>query len=152
MQTDHVIQARRPDMIIVDEKNKRWQIIDFAVPFDTRVAEQEKEKVFKYLDLARELKKLWNERVKIFPVMIRALGATPKALPKRVKEIEIATRIVAFQKTVLLQSARILRQVLEIWGNLLLPKLKNINPLIYKEHHLKSVYNRGNQVSSRYRH
>ena len=59
MQTDHVIQARRPDMIIVDEKNKRCQIIDFAVPFDTNVSE--KEKIFKYQELARELKKLWNE-------------------------------------------------------------------------------------------
>ena len=114
IQTDHVIEARRPDMIIVDKKNNKCQIIDFAVPFDTRVAEKEKEKIFKYQDLARELKKLWNKKVKVIPVIIGALGTTPKALPKRLKEIGIATRIVELQKTVLLQSARILRQVLEI--------------------------------------
>ena len=101
-------------MIIVDEKNKKCQIIDFAVPFDTRVAEKEKEKIFKYQDLARELKKLWNKKVKVIPVIFGELGTTPKALPKRLKEIGIATRIVELQKTVLLQSARILRQVLEI--------------------------------------
>ena len=50
----------------------------------------------------------------IVSVIIGALGTTPKALPKRLKEIGIDTRIVELQKTVLLQSARILRQVLEI--------------------------------------
>ena len=114
IQTDHVIKARRPDMIIVEKKNNKCQIIDFAVPFDTRVDEKEKEKIFKYQDLARELKKLWNKKVKVIPVIIGALGTAPKALPKRLKEIGIATRIVELQKTVLLQSARILRQVLEI--------------------------------------
>ena len=114
IQTDHVIEARRPDMIIVEKKNNKCQIIDFAVPFDTRVDEKEKEKIFKYQDLARELKKLWNKKVKVIPVIIGALGTAPKALPKRLKEIGIATRIVELQKTVLLQSARILRQVLEI--------------------------------------
>ena len=38
------------------EENNKCQIIDFAVPFDTRVDEKEKEKIFKYQDLARELK------------------------------------------------------------------------------------------------
>ena len=114
IQTDHVIEARRPDMIIVEKKNNNNQIIDFAVPFDTRVDEKEKEKIFKYQDLARELKKLWNKKVKVIPVIIGALGTAPKALPKRLKEIGIATRIVELQKTVLLQSARILRQMLEI--------------------------------------
>ena len=114
IQTDHVIEARRPDMITVEKKNNKCQIIDFAVPFDTRVDEKEKEKIFKYQDLARELKKLWNKKVKVIPVIIGALGTAPKALPKRLKEIGIATRIVELQKTVLLQSARILRQVLEI--------------------------------------
>ena len=66
IQTDHVIEARRPDMIIVDKKNNKCQIIDFAVPFDTRVAAKEKEKIFKYQDLARELKKLWKKKLKLF--------------------------------------------------------------------------------------
>ena len=55
-----------------------------------------------------------EQKVKVIPVIIGALGTAPKALPKRLKEIGIATRIVELQKTVLLQSARILRQVLEI--------------------------------------
>ena len=61
IQTNHVIEARRPDMIIVEKKDKKCEIIDFAVPYDTRVDEKEKEKIQKYQELARELKKLWNK-------------------------------------------------------------------------------------------
>jgi len=101
-------------MIIVEKKGNKCQIIDFAVPYDTRVDEKEKEKIQKYQDLARELKKLWNKNVKVIPVIIGALGTTPSRLRKRLKEIGINTKIVDLQKTVLLHSARILRKVLEI--------------------------------------
>jgi len=114
IQTDHVIEARRPDMIIVEKKGNKCQISDFPVPYDTRVDEKEKEKIQKYQDLARELKKLWNKNVKVIPVIIGALGTTPSRLRKRLKEIGINTKIVELQKTVLLHSARILRKVLEI--------------------------------------
>ena len=96
--------------------NGNRQIIDFAVPYDTRVdeKEKEKEKIQKYQELARELKKLWNKNVKVIPVTVGALGTTPSRLPKRLKEIGINTKIVELQKTVLLHSARILRKALEI--------------------------------------
>ena len=41
---------------------------------------------------------MWNKKVKVIPVIIGALGTTPKALPKILKEIEIATRIVELQR------------------------------------------------------
>ena len=46
--------------------------MNFAVPADHRVKEKESEKKDKYLDLARELKKLWNMKVTI---VIGALGS-----------------------------------------------------------------------------
>ena len=60
MLTDHRISARRPDLIIINEKKKKGncKIIDFAVPADHRIKLKECEKTYKYLDLARELKKL----------------------------------------------------------------------------------------------
>ena len=36
--------------------------------------------IIKYLDLARELKKLWNMKVTIVTIVIGALGTTPKGL------------------------------------------------------------------------
>jgi len=37
IQTDHVIEHRRPDIIVVDKDNKRALLIDIAVPADARV-------------------------------------------------------------------------------------------------------------------
>ena len=37
VQTYHFITTRRPDMILIDQKHHECQIIDFAIPYDTRV-------------------------------------------------------------------------------------------------------------------
>ena len=58
IQTDHVIEARRPDLVLVDKKDRSWKIIDFAVPGDSRIQEKEKDKIEKYQDLGRESQKI----------------------------------------------------------------------------------------------
>ena len=58
-------------------------MVDFAVPADYRVKLKENEKMDKYLDLTRELKKLWNMRVKVIPVVVGALGTVLKNLETR---------------------------------------------------------------------
>ena len=73
IQTDHVIESRWPDMIIVEKKKNKCQIIDFTAPYGTRVDEKEQEKILKYQNLARELKKLWDTKLNIIPVIIGAL-------------------------------------------------------------------------------
>ena len=55
------------------KKKKICKIVDFAVPADHRLNLKESEKKDKYLDLARELKKLWHMRVTIVPIVIGAL-------------------------------------------------------------------------------
>ena len=57
IQTDQLIPARRPDLIIINKKKENLQIVDFAVPADYRINQKESEKKDKYLDLAREFKK-----------------------------------------------------------------------------------------------
>ena len=49
----------------------RWicKIVDFAVPADHRINLKESEKKDKYLDLARESKKLWNMKVTVEPIV-----------------------------------------------------------------------------------
>ena len=44
IQTDHVIEDRRPDLVVVDKKERSGKIIDFAVPGDSRIEEKEKDK------------------------------------------------------------------------------------------------------------
>ena len=61
IQTDHLISARRPDLIIINKKQKNktiCKIVDFAVPADHRIKLKQCEKKDKYIDLARELKKI----------------------------------------------------------------------------------------------
>ncbi len=70
IQTDHLIPVRRPDLIIINKK--RICKTDFDVPADHRINLKESEKKDKYLDLARELKKRWNMKVTIVPIVISA--------------------------------------------------------------------------------
>ena len=56
IQTDHVMEARRPDLVVVD-KERICKIIHFAVPLHSRT-EKEKDEIEKYQDLGRELQKI----------------------------------------------------------------------------------------------
>ena len=114
VETDHHIEARRPDLIIVDKERNTCQIVDFAIPGDHRVEMKEKEKREKCQDLARELQVLWNNKISVIPILIGALGTVPKSLRKRLHQIGIQTEIETMQTTVLLNTARIIRKVLEL--------------------------------------
>ena len=54
------MEARRLDLILVDKKEKSCVIIDVAEPSDCRIREKEIEKIEKYQNLKRELKRLWS--------------------------------------------------------------------------------------------
>ena len=77
IQTDHGIEARRADLVVVDKKERSCKIIYFAVLGDSRI-EEEKDKIEKYQDLGRELQKIWDVKVKIIPLVVGSLGAIPK--------------------------------------------------------------------------
>ena len=89
IQTDHVIEARIPDLVLVDKKERLCKIIDFAVPGDGRIEEKEKDKIEKYQDLGWELQKIWIVKVKIVPLVVGSLGAIPKQFGNRLKQIGI---------------------------------------------------------------
>ena len=79
IQCDNVMEARRPDFILVDKKAKSCVIIDVAVPGDCRIREKEIEKIEKYHNLKRELKRLWSlKKVEVVPVVVGALGCIGK--------------------------------------------------------------------------
>ena len=101
------------------KKKKICKIVDFAVPADHRIKLKECEKRDKYLDLARELKKLRNMKVTIIPIVIGAFGMVTKGLLKGLEDLTVGGRVETIQTTALLKTARILRRVLETWGDLL---------------------------------
>ena len=47
--------------------------MNFAVPADHRIKLKESAMIDKYLDLAREVKILWNMKVMVIPIIIGAL-------------------------------------------------------------------------------
>ena len=63
-------------------------------------------------------------KVTIVPIVIGALGTINKELLKGLEDLEVGGRVEAIQTTVLLRTARILRRVLETWGDLLSLKLQ----------------------------
>ena len=69
---------------------------------------KEFEKKDKYLDLARELKKLWNMKVMIVLIVIGAFGTITKGLSKCLEDLEVGGRVETTQMTALLRTARIL--------------------------------------------
>ena len=79
------------------QKNKKQKkickIVDFAVTADHRIKLKEYEKRDKYIDLTRELKKLWNMKVTIIPIVIGAFGTVTKGLLKGLEDLEVGDRV-----------------------------------------------------------
>ena len=78
IQTDHVKEAGRPDLVVADKKERSCKIINFAVPGDNRIEENEKDKIEKHQDLGKELQKIWSIKGKTIPLVVGSLGAMPK--------------------------------------------------------------------------
>ena len=112
VRTDHEIEARRPDLLIIDKSEKNCQIIDVTIPEDGRVGAKEDEKVEKYQDLAREVRKMWGVRPKVIPIVVESQGTIPLRLKENLRTIGVDTFTELIQRHVLLGSARILRKVL----------------------------------------
>ena len=54
-------------------------------------------------------------KVTVIPILIGALGTTPKRLVRGQEDLEIGEKDVTIQTTVLVKSFRTLRRVLETW-------------------------------------
>ena len=85
-----------------------------AIPEDGRVRAKDDEKVEKYQDIAREVRKIQGVRTKVIPIVIGALGTIPLRLKENLRTIGVDTSIELIQRSVLLGSARILRKVLKM--------------------------------------
>ena len=103
------------NIFLIDKKEQKGIVIDIAVPADVRVEEKEKEKVEKYQDLKRGIRRLWKLRnVEIVPVVIGALGSVSTEFDRWMGKLGITFNVGVMQKTALLGTARILRKVLEM--------------------------------------
>ena len=111
IQCGNLIEAGRPDLIVIDKKEQKGIITDIAVTADA----EEKEKVKKYQDLKKEIRSLWKLRnVEIVPVVIGVLGNVSSEFDRWMGKLGIIYNVEVMQKTALLGTARIVRKVLEM--------------------------------------
>ena len=115
IQCDRLIQARRPDIFVVDKKKKEVKLIDIAIPGDSRLKDKEQEKNEKYEQLKEEIARLWNmKKVTGIPVVIGALGCISNCFGSYMEKIGAEVKLQVVQKTVLLGTANILRKTLSL--------------------------------------
>ena len=76
IQTDHHLDHNRPDIVVLKKASKVCQIIDVACPFDTRIAEKEREKINQW-----KHRKCGTAKAHLLlQIVIVALGAVTKNL------------------------------------------------------------------------
>ena len=112
VQTDRTIDARRPDLILIDKIIEECKTIYVAVPRDTRVVKKEEEKIEKNRDLAIEIGRIWKKRANTVLIVIGALGTISKNHLMYLGELECNISFETIQKTALLGMARIIRRTL----------------------------------------
>ena len=99
--------------------------MNFAVLADDRVKLKKSEKKDKYLDLASDLKKLWNMKVTVILILIDAFSTVTKGLlVQGLEDLEITGQVETIRTIAILRSTRILRRVLQARGDLLSLKLQ----------------------------
>ena len=121
IQCDDVMGARRPNLLLVDKKVKSCIINDVAIPGDCRIREKEIKNIQIYQNLKKELKRLWSlKKVEVLPVIVGALECISKGFSEWMDTLGIKLNVGMVEKSVLLGTARILRKVLDMYGESIL--------------------------------
>ena len=111
--TDKKVKCNVPDILIHDTNSRTCVIIDVAIPVCTNIVRKTAEKLTKYRELEIELQKCWNlTSVKTIPVICGALGTVGGNIENYLGFISPHIQFGIIQKTALLGTAHILRNVL----------------------------------------
>ena len=112
IQSDRIIHNNKPDIIIRDNEKGKCMLIGVAISGDRSVIKKEAEKILKYKDLTIEIQRMWNVKTQVIPVIIGATGTISKSFRKYVSNMPGKHEVKELQKTTLLGTAHILREVL----------------------------------------
>ena len=88
IQTDHLILARQPDLVIVNKKKENLPNFGLCCSGWPQSTIERKRKEGLVHDLGRELKKLWNIKVSFIPIIIGAFGTVIKGFLKELEDLE----------------------------------------------------------------
>ena len=117
VQCDNVIEARRPNIIVIDKKKAKGDNHRHCCTRWCKVGGKEREKVEKYQDLKRKIGRLWElKMIEVVPVVIWTLGSVTKGFDRWIEKLGIPLHVDrVMQKTALLATVRIFRKVLDMW-------------------------------------
>ncbi|XP_074025758.1 uncharacterized protein [Leptinotarsa decemlineata] len=113
--TLRLIQANKPDVVLLDHQTKTIFVVEFSAPGETNIVRKEEEKRIKYRDFLFELRRLYPDHsVKMVVLIIGVLGGMMSSLLSNLKIIPACrtkAEILAaqMQKAVILGSLRLLR-------------------------------------------
>ena len=86
----------------------------FFIQWDANAKNKEDDKVDRYSVLDGGVRRLHHVKTKVIPIVIGALGAVPKRIPKYLEDVGIPDVIGCLQTTALLGTKRILLSVMSI--------------------------------------
>ena len=112
VQTDRTIPNNKPDIVIRVNEKGTCMLVDVEITGDRNVTKKEAEKILKNKDLTTEIKRMWNVKARVIPVIIGATGTISKSFIKHVSDIPGNHAVKKLQKTAILGTAHILRKVL----------------------------------------
>ena len=84
-----------------------------AIPADRNVVQNEAEKKLKYKNLCIEIKRIWNLKCTIIPVIIGVAGIVTRSLRKKTEALPGKHSIDSLQKTAILGTSHTIRKVLQ---------------------------------------
>ena len=84
-----------------------------AIPADRNVVQKEAEKKLKYNGLCIEIKRMWNVKCTIIPVIIGDIRIVTRSLWKNLETVPGKHSIDPLQKTTILGTSHIIRKVLQ---------------------------------------
>jgi hypothetical protein len=87
-------------------------MIDVAISEDRNVMKEGAENILKYEDLTTEMQHVWNVKKKVTPVIIGATGTISKSFRKYLSNVPGKIDIKELQKTAILGTVHVLREVL----------------------------------------
>jgi hypothetical protein len=102
VQTDRTILNVKPGIIICDKEKGTCMLIYVAISGHRNVIKKEAEKILTYKDLTTEIRRKWNVKTKVIPVIIGATGTVSISFRKYLSNVPSKHDIKELQQTAIL--------------------------------------------------
>jgi len=112
VQTERTTHKNKPDISTRGSKQGTSILIVAAIPGDRNVIKKEAWKILKYKDFITEIRRMWNVKTKVIPVLGGETGTISKSLRRYLNNVPGKHEIKELQKTDILSTAHTLRKVL----------------------------------------